>query len=121
MTELIFDHSVLAAMGTNQQLGEIIVEIHGDDDWVGVPAMCLVAAESEKAGLTRHVAFLPSLEVLDLTSEETDKVGALIALGFDWRNAHAVTAARERRVPVVTLEPDGYDSFGVETITLRKN
>jgi hypothetical protein len=120
---LIFDHTVLAAMGTHQQVSDLIVEIDGSDrgEWVAVPAMCLAAAEAEKAGLTRHVGYLPALRIMPLDGRETDKVGALIGLGTDWRNAHAIAVARETGAPVVTLEPDGYGSYDVETITLQKN
>jgi hypothetical protein len=117
---MIFDHSALAAMGTNRQVARIIVQAHARsfERVFQVPAMCLAAAEAEKAGLARHVGLLPPFEVRNLTGRETSAVGALIALGLDWRKAHAVAVARDTGKPVVTLQPDGYASFGVETITL---
>lgn len=119
MARLILDHSALAAMGRHPEVSALIVEADEDDrQFLRVPALCLTAAESMKAGVSRHVGFLSSLEVMDLTRAETAKVGALIALGVDWRKAHAVALAREYRCPVVTLQPEGYSSYGVETITL---
>jgi len=122
MTDVILDHSVLAVMGTDREVSRIIVQAdHADGPSIGVPALCLAAAESARAGLTRHVGYLPSMQVMNLTSRETGTVGALIALGVSWRSAHAIALARENSCPVITLEPEGYDSYGVETITLRKS
>jgi hypothetical protein len=117
---MIFDHSALAAMGTNRHVARFIVQAHAEsfERVFQVPAMCLAAAEAENSGLTRHVGLLPQFEVHDLTRRETSAVGALIALGFDWRKAHAVAVARNTGTPVVTLQPGGYASFGVETISL---
>jgi hypothetical protein len=109
-------------MGTDREVSRIIVQaVDADGPSIGVPALCLVAAEAVKAGLTRHVGYLPSLKVMNLTTQETGTVGALIGLGVRWESAHAIALARQSGSPVVTLEPDGYESFGVETITLRKN
>lgn len=117
---MIFDHSVLAVMGTNRSVARIVVQAHAEGGRVfQVPAMCLAAAEAEKAGLTRHIGLLAQFEVHDLTGRQTGAVGALIALGLDWRKAHAVAMARDTRTPVITLQPEGYESFGVETITLN--
>ena len=122
MTKLILDHTVLAAMGTHRQVSAIVAGAsYYIDQTVRVPAMCLAAAEAERSGLTRHVRYLPALQVVDLTTRDTGIVGALIALGVDWRNAHAVAVAREYSAPVVTLDAEGYESFGVETITLKAN
>lgn len=122
MRALIFDPTALVALGGGARpLSGFVVAARDHSDAVRLyaPALCLVAGESAKSGLTHHVAGLP-FEIIDLGFEDARQVGAAVATGVDWRLAHALVVGRPslewpRGRIVVTAEPEAYQRWDVPT------
>jgi hypothetical protein len=120
---LILDHTALLALGKgSRQMSQIVRAAHIRPDFRAyVPALCLVAAATQRPGLNDHIGMLPALEVVALDFTATGSVSDLIRVGVDWGAAHAVHLGRptidwlEGR-PVVTSLPDIYKAWSVRPI-----
>lgn len=118
MITCLLDDSALLALGRGHpDLSGFIVAAHVGKAVVGVPTLCLCAAEAQRPGITDHVGALP-VEIEPLELSTTVPIGRLISAGTDWQIAHAVAAALPSIVypdgrTVVSMEPERYDGTGV--------
>lgn len=122
---VVFDHTALLALGSGSQLASrLVVAAHGQAGrHVYAPALCLAAAVAQRPGLADHLGSLPAIEVVDLGYAAASTVGRLIADGLDWQASQAVDAARPSAewphgLPVVTVLPDLYRPYGIDSIPL---
>lgn len=123
MRALIFDPTALVALGSGApKLSGYVVTARDDPDALRlyVPALCLTAGESDRAGLAYHLAGLP-FEIIDLGFKDARQVGAAVATGVDWRLAHALVAGRPsidwpRGRIVVTAIPEVYKGWDIPTV-----
>ena len=121
MIACLLDDSALLALGRGYPaLSGFIVDAAAGRAILAVPALCLCAAEAQRAGIADHIGALPvDIEPLDLTT--TVPVGRLIGDGVDWRIAQAIAAALpsvmypEGRV-VLSVQPDRYQATAVRPI-----
>ncbi|MGH3646305.1 MAG: hypothetical protein ACRDTM_03880 [Micromonosporaceae bacterium] len=126
MNGYILDDTAVLALGAGHRgLSRVVVATHeGAGFHAYVPALCLVAAQSERRGIADHVGSLPAIEIVELDLSAVETVGGLIGDGVDWRFAHAVEVARPTfdwpdGRPVLTVKPPAYDGLGVPTIHIR--
>jgi hypothetical protein len=117
---LLDDSSVLALGKGYPALSGFIVDAAAGRAALSVPALCLCAAEAQRAGITEHLGMLPvEVEPLDLSA--AIPAGRLIGNGVDWRIAQAVAAALpsaihpEGRV-ILSVDTARYQGTGVEPI-----
>jgi hypothetical protein len=117
---LLDDSSVLALGKGYPALSGFIVDAAAGRAALSVPALCLCAAEAQRAGITEHLGMLPvEVEPLDLSA--AIPAGRLIGDGVDWRIAQAVAAALpsaihpEGRV-ILSVDTARYQGTGVEPI-----
>jgi len=123
---VVFDHTALLALGSgNRRVSALVSQAHLQvGRYVYAPALCLVAAISQRPGLATHMGVLPTVEIIDLDYVASATVGALIAEGVDWEVAQAVDAGRPTAEwptgrPVVTAGPRPYAGLGVEIIPIN--
>ncbi|MDQ7907289.1 hypothetical protein RB614_22495 [Phytohabitans sp. ZYX-F-186] len=97
--------------------------IHGGPP-LDVPALCLSEAATARRSIGGHVADLvasaPSgaVAVREFVRDGgLDHVRAACP-ALDWAGAHAATRALATGQPIVTMHPDRYRDFAVETMTL---
>jgi hypothetical protein len=119
----LFDHTALLALGAgNHNLSKLVDRAHRHQEGhLYVPALCLIAAEAERAGVADHVGALPAIEIIELGFGVAGAVGRLVADEVDWRFAHAVNAGRPSVEwptgrTVLTRVPETYKPWGVATI-----
>jgi hypothetical protein len=118
----LFDHTALQALGAgNHNLSKLVDRAHHQEGHLCMPALCLVAAEAERAGVADHVGALPAIEIIELGFGAVGAVGRLVAEGVDWRSAQAVDAGRPSVEwptgrTVLTRVPETYKPWGVATI-----
>jgi hypothetical protein len=110
---LLDDSAVLALGRGYPALSGFIVDAAAGRAVLAVPALCLCAAEAQRAGIAEHVGMLPvDIEPLELSA--VIPAGRLIDNGVDWRVAQAVAAALPSAV-----HPDGRVVLSVEVARYR--
>jgi len=126
LVAVVFDHTALLALGAgSRRVSALVSQAHLQAGrYVYAPALCLVAAISQRPGLATHLGVLPAVAIIDLDYVASTTVGALVAGGLDWQLAQAVDAGRPTAEwpagrPVVTAGPDAYTGLGVEVISLE--
>lgn len=89
-----------------------------------VPALCLTEATTARRSIAEHVADLVasappgSVAVRELVRDaDLDTVLAIDQL-LDWAGTHAALHASATGRPIVTLHPERYKEFAVETVAL---
>jgi hypothetical protein len=89
-----------------------------------VPALCLTEATTARRSIAEHVADLVAsappgtVAVRELVRDAgLDAVLAIDRL-LDWAGTHAATHALATGQPIVTLHPERYERFAIETMTL---
>lgn len=124
LVAVVFDHTALLALGAgSRMLSGLVSQAHARPGrYIFAPALCVAAAVAERPGLADHIGVLPALQVIDLDYPAAAAVGSFIAAGVDWRDGHAITAARPTADwptgrPVLTTTPETYRDWGVEVIT----
>jgi hypothetical protein len=100
---------------------------------VYLPALCLTAAEAERAGVAEHIGALPSVDITALDFAGAMAVGKQLRADVhgddpekaenDWSGAHALHLARPsvewpRGRPVLTRTPARYRGTGIRTIRI---
>ncbi|MFJ8645539.1 hypothetical protein ACIRNI_05390 [Streptomyces sp. NPDC093546] len=125
---IVFDDTaVLALGGGNRMASRLVVEAENDPTLrIYIPAVCLTAAEGERAGVAEHVGALPSVDITELDFAGAAAVGKRLRVhGDDWSCAHAVHLAQPsvewpRGRPVLSGDPLRYRGTGVRVITIEK-
>jgi hypothetical protein len=117
---LLDDSAVLALGSGYPALSGFIVDAAAGRAVLAVPALCLCAAEAQRAGIAEHVGMLPvDIEPLDLSA--VIPAGRLIDNGVDWRIAQAVAAALPSAVHpdgrvVLSVDRARYQGTGIDPI-----
>lgn len=115
------DSGVRAVLDTSAMLsyarghihvGEILIDIAADGDYVGLPAVALLDAYARVLGDAPAAArlgvlvVLPGVRTLDLGAGDAADVGSAVSLvAGDLARAHAVWAALEHGAYYLTTEP----------------
>jgi hypothetical protein len=127
---LILDHTALAAgLGLDspptarQALSQLLhAAVEGGPRLI-VPALCLAAAASERAGLAEHLAALlaqappGAIEVRGLLRDARLDAAQVLLPERPWPVLHAVHCCLTGS-PVVTADPGAYLGSGVDTLSL---
>lgn len=124
-TALVFDDTAVLALASGNRLASWIVEraFTFPGRHVLVPALCLLAADTERRGLAEHAGALDALTVVDLDYPGVLTTAELLAKGMEWRHVHAVHLARPTPdypagIPLATTRPALYRKTSVPTIEL---
>lgn len=89
-----------------------------------VPALCLTEATTARRSIAEHVADLVAtappgaVAVRELVRDAGLDTALTIDRPLDWAGTHAATHALATGHPVVTLHPERYREFAIETMTL---
>ncbi|WP_149181032.1 hypothetical protein [Streptomyces sp. TRM49041] len=125
---VVLDETAVLALGAgNRMASRLVVEAENDATLrICVPAVCLTAAEGERAGVAEHVGSLPSVDIEALNFVGAAAVGKRLRMyGDEWSGAHAVHLAQPsvewpRGRPVLSGDPERYRGTGVRVIALEK-
>lgn len=88
-----------------------------------VPALCLTEATTARRSIAEHVADLvatapPGTVAVPALVRDAGLDAALsIDQPLDWAGIHAASHALATGHPIVTLHPDRYEGFPVQTVT----
>ncbi|MEU8928338.1 hypothetical protein AB0D30_00435 [Streptomyces sp. NPDC048409] len=132
---VIFDDTAALALGAgNSMASRLVVEAEKDPALrVYIPAVSLVAAERERAGVAEHVGALPSVNIEALDFAAAAAVGKRLRLAKgraedgkdepDWSGAHVLhlalpTVEWPRGRAVLTRTPMRYRGTGIRTIRI---
>jgi hypothetical protein len=117
----------LGGTGTDHHRRELSRMIHRaatGGPVLDVPALCLTEATTARRSIAEHVADLVvssppgAVAVRELIRDAGLDDVRTIAPALDWSRAHAALRALATGHPIVTMHPDLYRGFPVETMTL---
>ncbi|MFC4610631.1 hypothetical protein [Streptomyces maoxianensis] len=125
---IVFDDTAALALGAgNRMASRLVVEAENDPTLrIYIPAMCLVVAESDRAGVAEHVGALPSVDITALDFVGAAAVGKRLRVhGDDWSGAHALHLAYPsvewpRGRPVLTRDAARYRGTGVRVVPIEE-
>ena len=132
---VVFDDTAALALGAgNNMASRLVTEAEKNPaQRVYIPALCLTAAEAERAGVAEHIGALPSVDITALDFAGVMAVGKQLRSDVgeddpekaenDWSGAHALHLARPsvewpRGRPVLTRAPSRYRGTGIRTIRI---
>lgn len=122
---VVVDSTALLALGAgNRGMSRLVtVATRAAGARLYAPALCVAAAAASRHELADHLGGLFALQVVDLGFAGAAAVGALVAAGTDWRQAHAVVAAWPSAewpsgMPVITAVPNAYADHKVVAVGL---
>ncbi|MFD7442071.1 hypothetical protein [Streptomyces sp. NPDC059909] len=132
---VVFDDTAALALGAGNRMASRLVTWAEKDPArrVCIPALCLAAAEVDRAGVAEHIGALPSVDITALDFAGVLAVGKRLRTTAehddpekaddDWSSAHALHLARPsvewpRGRPVLTRSPSRYRGTGVRTIRI---
>lgn len=125
---IVFDDTAALALGAgNRMASRLVVEAEKDPTLrIYLPAVCLAAAEADRAGVAEHVGALPGVDITELDFAGAAAVGKRLRVqGADWSGAHALHLAHPsvewpRGRPVLTRDPARYKGTGVRVIGIEE-
>lgn len=118
MNPLVFDASAMLALGAGNQFVSRLVHRAGTDAdlRLAAPALSLLDAERERAGMAEHVGMLDVLDIAELGFDAVAWCGPYLRAGVAAGVAHAAYLAQPSLEwiggrPVITREPGDYQDF----------
>ncbi len=105
-----------------RELSRLINDAVEGGPTLSVPALCLTEAATARRSIGEHVADLVAwappgaVAVCELVRDSRLLTVLTVGPALDWAGLHAAMHALATARPIVTLAPERYDEFAVETM-----